>query len=123
VVAFADGRSESAGESHSRVVLHRIGLPPSTLQLEVLDPSGRLVGRCDFGWEEQRTLGEFDGLVKYGRLLKPGQTVADVVYAEKLREDALRDEGWQMVRWGSADLRREQVVAVRLQRAFRRSGR
>ena len=120
VVAFADGRSESAGESRSRVVLHRLGLPPSTLQLEVLDADGHLVGRCDFAWEEQRTLGEFDGRVKYGRLLQPGETVADAVYREKRREDALRDEGWQLVRWSTADLQQEQVLAVRLQRAFRR---
>jgi hypothetical protein len=120
VVAFADGRSESPGESHSRVMLHRIGLPPSTLQLEVFDATGHLVGRTDFGWEEQRTLGEFDGRVKYGRLLRPGETAADAVYREKRREDDLRDEGWQMVRWGSVDLQHEQVVAARLRRAFRR---
>ena len=120
MVAFADGRSESAGESHSRVMLHRIGLPPSTLQLSVVDSSGRLVGRCDFGWEEQRTLGEFDGLVKYGRLLKPGQTVADVVYAEKLREDALRAERWGMVRWIWSDLAAPAQLVARWTRALER---
>jgi hypothetical protein len=120
VVAFADGRSESAGESHSRVVLHRLGLAPSTLQLEVFDDDGRLVGRSDFGWEDQRTLGEFDGRVKYGRLLRRGETAADVVHREKRREDALRDQGWEMVRWGFADLQQERLLAVRLHRAFRR---
>jgi len=60
------------------------------------------VGRSDFGWEEQRTLGEFDGRVKYGRLLRPGETAADTVYREKRREDALRDQGWQLVRWSAA---------------------
>ena len=48
--------------------------------------------------------GEFDGKVKYGRLLKVGETAGDVVYREKLREDALRDLGWQMVRWTWSDL-------------------
>jgi len=120
VVNFADGRSESAGESHSRVVLHALGLAPSTLQMEVHGPGGRLLGRCDFAWEEHRTVGEFDGFVKYGRLLRPGQTVADVVYAEKLREDALRDVGWQVVRWRWSDLQREVLLADRLTRAFRR---
>ena len=28
---------------------------------------------CDWGWPEHRLLGEFDGKVKYGRLLEPGQ--------------------------------------------------
>jgi hypothetical protein len=121
VVAFLDPRSESAGESASRVVLHRVGLMPSDLQLEVVDPlGGRLVGRCDFGWREHRTVGEFDGRVKYGRLLTPGQRLEDVLYAEKRREDALRDCGWQVVRWNWADLWREQLLSARLHRAFAR---
>lgn len=121
VAAFLDARSESAGESASRVVLHRIGLMPSDLQLEVVDDhDGEVIGRCDFGWRAQRTLGEFDGLVKYGRLLRPGQRVEDVVLAEKRREDALRDRGWQLVRWSRSDLRHEQLLGVRLQRAFHR---
>lgn len=124
VVAFLDARSESAGESASRVVLHRIGLPPSDLQLVVIDDhDGEFVGRSDFGWRGHRTLGEFDGMVKYGRLLKPGQGVEGVVYAEKRREDALRDRGWQMVRWNAGDLQHEQLLAVRLQRAFARNRR
>lgn len=121
VVAFLDARSESAGESASRVGLHRVGLPPSDLQLEVRDPQdGHLVGRCDFGWRDRRTVGEFDGRVKYGRLLRPGDRVEDVLYAEKRREDALRDCGWQVVRWSWADLYREPLLALRLQRAFAR---
>jgi hypothetical protein len=111
-VALLDGRSESAGESASRVVLHEVGLPPSDLQLEVLDDGGRMVGRCDFGWQEHRTVGEFDGRVKYGRLLKPGQASEDVVYAEKRREDALRDQGWQVVRWSWPDLLQPHLLVV-----------
>ncbi|MBP2415872.1 type IV toxin-antitoxin system AbiEi family antitoxin domain-containing protein [Microlunatus capsulatus] len=123
VVSFADGRSESAGESHSRVVLHRLGLPRPELQLEVRDPGGRLLGRCDFGWEEHRTVGEFDGRTKYGRLLRPGQTPEDAVWAEKRREDLLRDEGWQVVRWCWADLWQPALLGQRLHRAFRRQRR
>jgi hypothetical protein len=121
VCRFVDARSESAGESLSRVVLHRLGLAPSTLQLEVRDHTGTLVGRCDFGWEEERVIGEFDGRVKYGRLLCPGQEPGDVVWAEKQREDALRDLGWQVVRWTWADLDRESVIGERLRRAVRRA--
>jgi hypothetical protein len=98
-MSFLDARSESAGESYSRVVLDRVGIRRPTLQYEVWH-RGVLVGRADFGWEEFRTLGEFDGKEKYGRLLKPGQTSADVVFAEKRREDALRDLGWQVVSAG-----------------------
>lgn len=119
VVAFLDPRSESAGESASRVVLYRIGLPPSDLQLVVCDPSGAFVGRSDFGWREQRVLGEFDGRVKYTRSSEADPVT--VVYGEKQREDALRDLGYQMVRWTTVDLQREDLLKVRLLRAMHRS--
>ena len=67
VGAFADGRSESVGESRSRVAIARAGLPPPVPRWEVRDSAGRLVGRVDFGWPEQGVVGEFDGRVKYGR--------------------------------------------------------
>ncbi|MFL6028253.1 MAG: type IV toxin-antitoxin system AbiEi family antitoxin domain-containing protein [Friedmanniella sp.] len=113
-----DARSESVGESCSRVRMHEAGLPVPVPQYEVYDGRGQLVGRADFGWEEQRVLGEFDGRVKYGRLLRPGQTVEEVVYREKLREDALRDLGWRVVRWTWADVFPGHVLVSRLSRAF-----
>jgi hypothetical protein len=118
-VAFLDGRSESVGESYSRVVMMRAGVPRPTLQYEVRDGLV-LVGRADFGWEDLRTLGEFDGKVKYAELLQPGQTASDAVYQEKCREDALRDLGWQVVRWTWADLRDPAALRGRLERAFQR---
>ena len=119
--AFLDGRSETPGESLSRVLLAQTGLPAPTLQYEVIDADGVLVGRTDFCWEDQRTIGEFDGRTKYGRLLKPGQSAEDVVYREKLREDALRDLGWQVVRWTWDDLRYPARIADRVRRAFARA--
>jgi hypothetical protein len=119
-LAFLDGRSESVGESSSRVVIHRLGLPAPTPQLEVFTDQGLLVGRADFGWKELRTLGEYDGKTKYGELLKPDQTMADVLYAEKQREDALRDLGWQIVRWVWKDLSHPEELKMRLERAFAR---
>ena len=116
---FLDARSESAGESYSRVLLDRLGIPAPIPQYEVWH-RGILVGRADFGWEEFRTLGEFDGKEKYGRLLKPGQTAADAVFEEKRREDALRDLGWQIVRWIWADLYKPEELRRRLERAFER---
>jgi hypothetical protein len=117
VVALLDGRSESAGESASRVRMHEAGLPAPVLQLAVVDERGRFVGRADFGWLEQRVLGEFDGRVKYGRLVPPGQSVEEVVYREKLREDAFRDLGWRVARWTWPDLYPGRVLVQRLRRA------
>ena len=80
--------------------MHAAGLPTPTVQVEVRsEVTGGLVARSDFGWEDQKTVGEFDGMVKYGRLLKPGQQPGDVVFKEKLREDRIRDEGFRVVRW------------------------
>ena len=119
---FLDGRSESVGESYSRVVMMRAGVPRPTPQYEVWD-GPVLVGRADFGWEDLRTLGEFDGKMKYAELLQPDQTASDVVYAEKCREDALRDLGWQVVRWSWQDLKDPAALRGRLERAFQRGRR
>jgi hypothetical protein len=64
-----------------------------------------------------RTVGEFDGQVKYGRLLPPGQEPGDAVFAEKIREDEIRATGLAVVRWTWGDLPRFETVAERLRRA------
>ena len=120
VVPFLDRRSESPGESESRAVLHEQGAPRPELQYEVYDRQGGFVARTDFGWPELRTIGEFDGRVKYGRALRTGQDLEEVLFNEKVREDALRDCGWQVVRWTSTDLRQPQALVARLTRAFAR---
>jgi hypothetical protein len=121
VIAFLDARSESVGESVSRVRLMEEGLPAPEPQREIIGPDGRLIARVDFCWEEKKTIGEFDGKIKYGRLLKPGQRIEDVIFDEKLREDALRDLGWQIVRWLWRDLYRRGVLRERVLRAFARA--
>jgi hypothetical protein len=120
-VTAADGRSDSVGESRSRVILHRWKLPPSDLQFEIRSEDGTLVARSDFAWEADRLVGEFDGRIKYGRLLRPGQDAGDAVFAEKRREDAIRDEDWGVVRWVWGDLRRPDQLAGRVRRARERS--
>lgn len=118
-LAFADARCPNPGESRSRVAIARAGLPVPVLQWEVRTASGLFVGRVDFGWPELRTVGEFDGRVKYGRELRPGQDPVEVLYEEKLREDQLRAEDLGMVRWGWVDLDRFAPVAQRLRDRYR----
>ncbi len=122
-LGLADARSESVGESRSRVLLHRLGLAPSTLQRVVRSASGRELGRVDFAWEEERVVGEFDGRVKYGRGLRLGQDPGEVVFEEKRREDAIRDEDWGVVRWIWAELVPGTVVGERVRRARARGRR
>jgi hypothetical protein len=100
----------------SRVIFHRWKLPPSALQFEVRSADGALIGRTDFAWEEHRLVGEFDGRLKYGRLLQPGQHAGDAVFREKQREDAIRDEGWGVIRWTWPDLHRPDRFAARVRR-------
>lgn len=123
VLAFADGLSESVGESRSRALMQRLALPAPDLQVRVRRRNRTIIGRCDFGWKGLRTLGEFDGRIKYGRLLRPGQSPGDAVHEEKLREDELRDVGWQVARWTWADLDTPHVVEQRLRHAFARGRR
>jgi hypothetical protein len=120
VVRFVSGHSESVGESRSRVMLSSTGLPVLSQQGEVFEPGGRRIGRVDFHFDGV-VLGEFDGRVKYGRLLKPGQSPGDAVFAEKQREDALRDLGFQVVRWTWDDLGSPEQVAQRVRRAMLRA--
>ncbi|WHU45688.1 hypothetical protein QNM97_16890 [Gordonia sp. L191] len=59
----------------------------------------------DFDWEWM-VVGEYDGLIKYGRLCMPGESIADAVIREKLREDEIRDTGPRVVRCTWNDLER-----------------
>lgn len=90
VLAFADGRSGSAGESLSRVLMLEGGLEIPDLQHEFWDADG-LIGVVDFWWPACNLIGEFDGLQKYREAeFRRGRTPAEVVIDEKLREDRLR---------------------------------
>lgn len=96
---FADGRAQSPLESVSRLQLARLGVPTPVSQFPVwLD--GRLVATTDFGWEEERLVGECDGRAKYGQLLRPGEQAEDAVMREKRREEKIRAAGYWIVRWG-----------------------
>ena len=110
-VRLADGRAESPGESFSRVKFHRYGVPMPELQHPVLDAAGNLIGTCDFYWKEDHHVGEFDGKIKYGRLLRPGESPGDAVFREKRREDRVRAQLLGMSRWVFVDMSATQVRA------------
>jgi hypothetical protein len=103
VVGFADALSESPGESLSRVTMAMLGFEPPVLQQPFFDDSG-FVGRVDFFWPGDSVVGEFDGHGKYlSKALRGGKTAAQVVVAEKQREDRLRRIVRRVVRWEWAD--------------------
>lgn len=114
VLRLADERVESVGESRCFYAFWQAGLPAPQLQWEVHD-GGRVVARLDFAWPEHGVFAEFDGQVKYGRLLRPGQTVSDVVDAEKRREELVcRLTGWRCLRITWEDLADPQRLAARV---------
>lgn len=115
-IGFARPGAMSPGESRSRVAMARHGVAPPVLQSEVRSPGGVVLGTADFGWPDHVWAGEFDGLVKHGRLLRPGQQPADVVIAEKRREDAMRTALRGLTRWTWDEIDGFAEVARRLPR-------
>ena len=103
-IDFARPDADNPGESLSRVAIFELGFPDPELQCQHPNPRGGWYF-TDFEWPRFRLIGEFDGRGKY---LKDeylhGRAPGDVVYAEKVREDHLRAEGFRVVRWGPAEL-------------------
>lgn len=115
VVRLADGRSESVHESLSRMAIHELGLPTPEPQVEVWH-WGVLLGRVDFLWRDQRTVGEADGMSKY---VEP-----PVLRSEKRRQEALEDVGLEVVRWSWQESYRDTSrLGERLRRGFGRGAR
>lgn len=88
VVAFADGRTESPGESCTRVACRAEGLPVPEPQVEVWR-YGCFVARLDFLYREQLLAIEFDGALKF-----TGEAVLPALLA---RDEAIRDCGIEVV--------------------------
>jgi hypothetical protein len=95
-------------------------IPVPQVQFRITVGDGACVAVSDFGWKEFRTVGEFDGAEKYGRLLLPGERAGDKVFQEKQREDLIRDTGLQVVRWTWGDLDQPKNLADRIRRALDR---
>jgi hypothetical protein len=113
-LAFADPRSGSPGESLSRVRFRELGCPTPDLQHPFSDALG-LIGIVDFWWPALRTVGEFDGVAKYIRdEYTGGRSVAEIVLAEKSRENRLRALGLTVVRWDWDDAWRAQPLRALL---------
>jgi hypothetical protein len=124
VFAFADGRSESPLESASRVVFHQHGVKPPDLQVTLKLTNGR-EPRVDFLWDDPLA-GEADGLDKYEPT--PDRSTLQVVRLEKAREEDIRDDGIEMIRWGWPEVRKPHLLIDKVRRgqvraAERRAGR
>lgn len=108
-LSWADGRAESPGESWSRAQMIDAGVLSPRLQHEFFDDTGEFIARTDFDWAG-RVVGEFDGMGKYLRDRRKGETIEQTVLREKAREDALRAQGIMVIRWIWDDLECGRVV-------------
>lgn len=92
VLDALDVRSESAGETRTRLLLHSFGFHSFVPQYEI--PTSAGLFRADFADPASRVVIEFDGKAKYGDY-KPAD---EVLLAERRRENALTEEGWILLR-------------------------
>jgi very-short-patch-repair endonuclease len=109
---LADGAIESAGESRVRWVLTCAGLADD-LEAQVWIEDGGFRARVDFLLRRAGVIVEFDGLLKYA--------THEALRAEKLREDRLRELGYEVVRLTWADLARPDRVVAKVRAACARS--
>lgn len=117
VVEMLDGRSESVGESLSRIRLLNAGFRDLEPQVKILDVDGRTIARVDI-LAERKVVIEFDGKIKYGRSLRPDQDPGDVVFEEKKREDSVRALGYPFVRITWDDLWNFDPIVKRIEQAL-----
>ena len=130
VIEHADGFSESPGETDVRWIAASRGLPRPVAQLRVDTEEGSFY--VDLGWildaetdggaVRRLIAAEFDGADKYAAATSPqrdeGRDDRASLYAEKIREDAIRGTGATFHRFVNRHLRDPDAVFSRLCRGF-----
>jgi hypothetical protein len=114
VIAMADARSDSVGESRTRWQLAAAGLPAPELDVAVETFLG--TRWVDLGWPDLQVGIEFDGAIKYsgGEYGDPRRRLLE----EKRRHDALVEAGWILVRVTWADLAHPERLVARVRAAL-----
>lgn len=119
VLSAMDVRSESVGETLTRLMLAEWGLPVPRIQWVIEGRSGRY--RADFAWPEHRVVLEFDGELKYAHV--GPEVVASVLRDERRREVEIQELGWTVIRIGWKDVTGAPAATVaRIQEAMHSAG-
>ena len=116
-VLHMDGRSESVGESRTRLIMGDLGFETES-QVVLVDAEGRFIARVDLLVEG--VVVEFDGRVKYARSRDVEDGVAGAgqgLWLEKRREDAIRRQGHPVERVIWSELRRPGLIGARIRAA------
>ena len=116
VLAAMDPRSESVGETLTRLLLADSSLPMPRLQWVIDGRSGSY--RADFAWPEHRLVLEFDGETKYAG----ASTLRAVLRDERRREVEIQELGWTVIRVGWNDVvHRPAATLARIEAALLRA--
>ncbi|WP_138442085.1 type IV toxin-antitoxin system AbiEi family antitoxin domain-containing protein [Sinomonas susongensis] len=117
LLGVLDPRSESPGETRTRLALAAAGLPSPELQFEIRTAEGTF--RADFAWPDVMVILKFDGENKYFDY----RPIPSVLLAERRRENALVAEGWTLVRARWAELSVPGAIPAKVAAAFKRARR
>lgn len=121
VLAMATGKAESVGESLGYLLFRRLRVPRPEQQWKVFHPGGRLAAITDWVWHDFKVFAEFDGLAKYLRHRRPGETIEQCVIREKRREDMIRElTDYRCIRLDWKDLYAEERTGRRLHAVLQR---
>lgn len=120
LLAQADGRHESVGETRLAHVLRTLGYDV-TPQVPVV--ACGVTRRGDFGVDGTDAIVEFDGLSKYsgGFVSTDPSTVRRALAEEKARQSDLEDAGKEIARVGWVDLDSPSAIGAKVERAIRRA--
>lgn len=104
VVALADGRAESVGETRARLICIDAGIAV-TPQVEICDESGRVITRLDLKVDGHNLGLAFDGRGKYQEYLMPEEFMDQRYWEEKLQGEMVEDHGYVRVHayWNMLD--------------------
>jgi len=118
VMHLVEPKAESVGESRALFLFSDQGLPRPLAQYAIRLLTGETVW-VDFAWPEYKVIVEFDGMAKYHRFRRPGESIEDMVMREKRREDMVREAtGWIVIRLTWQDLQTPVATALRIRRAM-----
>lgn len=101
----ANGLAQSPLETRARLRCVDGGVPPDTLQIEVRDDDGYLLGIGDLGWRAARVIAEADG--------REPHAVPQALFDDRRRQNRLVNAGWTVLRFTWSDtLRPDYIPAV-----------
>ena len=118
VLALADSRIESVGETRTAHVIWSQRLPKFEPQYKIRDHTGEVIARVDFASPALGVFLEFDGRRKYLQS-QQGRTLDEVLLEERRREALICSlTGWVCVRITWADLMHPERLARRIRAAI-----